>query len=247
MHGGRDPAYLMKPEFLKQNALRLAFAALLAAGGGVFFLSGAYRMISFEELVEHKDSLIDLARAHEVAAQSGFIGAYLILGVFGLPGSTILNLTAGLLFGFQQGLFLVILASTIASSLAFFSFRYLFRGWVEPRVRARFPKLEDHLEQEGAYFVFAMRLFPVIPYSITNLVLAISPVRFLIYLGVTLLALLPRYLLYVYAGSHLGDVKNPNDLISPPLIAALSALAFLPWALKLAAPHIKNRFGKKPE
>jgi uncharacterized membrane protein YdjX (TVP38/TMEM64 family) len=237
----------MKPEFLKQNALRLAFSALLAAGGAVFFLSGAYRMISFEELVEHKDSLIDLARAHPAVAHSSFISVYLILGVFGLPGSTILNLTAGLLFGFGKGICLVTLASTIASSLAFFSFRYLFRGWVEPRVRERFPRLEEHLEQEGAYFVFAMRLFPVIPYSITNLVLALSPVSFLTYLGVTLLALMPRYLLYVFAGSHLGDVKNPNDLISPPMIAVLSALAILPWILKLAAPGLKRRFGKKPE
>jgi uncharacterized membrane protein YdjX (TVP38/TMEM64 family) len=235
----------MKMGFLKQNSLRLAFAAVLAAGSAVFFLSGGYRMIRFEELVEHKNSLISLAHAHPAVAQLSFLGAYLLLGIFGLPGSTILNLTAGLLFDFWKGLCLVAIASTLASSVAFFSFRYLFRGWVEPRVRERFPRLEEHLEQEGAYFVFAMRVFPVIPFSFTNLVLAISPVSFLTYLGMTLISLLPRYLLYVYAGSHLGEVKNPDDLISPPLIAVLAALAILPWVLKWAAPGLKRRFGTK--
>jgi uncharacterized membrane protein YdjX (TVP38/TMEM64 family) len=235
----------MNKEFFKQNALRLALSALLAAGGAAFFLSGAYRMLSFEQLVHDKDYLIETAAAHSLVAQLSFVAAYLALGIFGLPGSTMLNVAAGLLFGFGRGLCLVTFASTGASSLAFFFFRYLFRDWVEPRVRRRFPNLEEHLEKEGAYFVFAMRVFPVIPFSLTNLVLAISPVRFLVYTAVTLLALMPRYLLYVYSGSHLGEVKSPNDLVSPPLIAALSALAVLPWLLKLAAPAIKRRMGGK--
>ncbi len=232
---------------LKTNAPRLALLALLVAGIAGFFVLGGYRAFTFDQLVEHRDSLIDLADSHPILAPISFMTVYLILGIFGLPGSTVLNLTAGVLFDFWKGLLLVILASTLASSLAFFSFRYLFRSYVEAKVRSRFPKLEEDLERQGAYFVFAMRLFPVIPFSLTNLVLAVSPVRFLTYLVVSLLALLPRYLLYVYAGDNLGDVQNPDDLISPTLIGVLALLAVLPWALKWAAPRIKSRFAKKVE
>jgi uncharacterized membrane protein YdjX (TVP38/TMEM64 family) len=232
---------------LKKNALRLALLAVLTVGIAVFIFLGGHRALTFEQLVAHKDALIGSADTHPVWALVAFVAAYLILGLFGLPGSTVLNLTAGLLFDFREGVLLVILASTLGSSLAFFSFRYLFRSFVEARVQRRFPNLEEDLRREGAYFVFAMRLFPIIPYSFTNLVLAVSPVSFLVYLGVSLLALLPRYLLYVYAGTHLGDVQDPDDLFSPSLIGVLALLAVLPWVLKWAAPRIKSRFMKKME
>jgi uncharacterized membrane protein YdjX (TVP38/TMEM64 family) len=148
------------------------------------------------------------------------------------------------LFGFAKGLLLVMLASTLASAMAFFCFRYLFRNYVDQMVRRRFPKLVEDLEREGAYFVFAMRLFPVIPFSLTNMVLAVSPVRFLTYLWVSLLALLPRYVLYVYAGDNLGNVQNLNDLFSPYLIGVLAVLAVLPWMLKHLMPLLKRRFAK---
>ncbi len=225
----------------RKSAPRIALLIFLLAGIGVFFLLGGYRTITFESLVEHKDDLVNLARNHPIIASLSYLGAYLALGLFGLPGSTMLNLAAGVLFEFWTGLLLVILGSTLASALAFFSFRYLFRSYVDAKVRSRFPRLEEDLEREGGYFVFAMRMFPVIPYSVTNLVLAVSPVRFLPYLVLSLVGLLPRYLLYVYAGANLGQVRGPDDLFSPALIGVLAVLAVLPWALKWAAPRIKAR------
>jgi len=225
----------------KKNAPRVALLAILIAGIAAFFLLGEYRRLSFEHLVEHKDEMVSLARAHPVIASLSFVGAYLALGLFGLPGSTVLNIAAGVLFRFWTGLLLVMLSSTLASTLAFFSFRYLFRSYVDARVRSRFPRLEEDLEREGGYLVFAMRMFPVIPYSVTNLVLAVSPVRFLPYLILSLLGLLPRYLLYVYAGDNLGNIQNPDDLFSPSLIGALMLLAVLPWILKWLAPRLRRK------
>jgi uncharacterized membrane protein YdjX (TVP38/TMEM64 family) len=230
----------MRLDSVKNNYLRLVLLAVLMAGVALFFIVGGHRRLSFEQLLANKDALVSLVHEHHAPVATTFVGAYLILGVFGLPGSTVLNLTAGLLFGFPEGLLLVLLASTLASAAAFFSFRYLLRQFVEQKVRARFPRLEEDLQREGAYFVFAMRLLPGIPYSFTNLVLAVSPVSFHIYLAVTLLALLPRYLLYVYAGTHLGDIKSPSDVFSPSLIAVLGVLGVFPWLVKWAVPRIRN-------
>jgi uncharacterized membrane protein YdjX (TVP38/TMEM64 family) len=227
---------------LKADVPRLALLSLLVAGVAAFFLLGGHHTLTFEKLVAHKDSLIDMADAHPLLAPLAFVTAYLILGLFGLPGSTMLNLTAGLLFDFWEGLLLVVLSSSLASALAFFSFRYLFWAYVEEKVRKRFPRLEEDLRNEGAYFVFTLRLVPVIPYSFSNLVLAVSPVSFLTYLVITMLALLPRHLLYVYAGLHLSDLQDPDDLFSPALIGALALLAILPWVLKWLMPKLKSRF-----
>ena len=240
----QSPIY---PRIIRAHGVRVLMLAVLVSGVLVFLYLGGYREFTFEKLVARKDALVGSAAAHPALAILAFVAAYLILGLFGLPGSTVLNLTAGLLFRFWLGLLLVMLASTLACSLAFLSFRYLFRNFVEAKVRRFFPRLEQELQQQGAYFIFAMRLFPVIPYSLTNLVLAVSPVRFRMYLWVTLVAMLPRYLLYVYGGTHLGDVRDPDDLLSPSLIGVLAVLAVIPWALKWAAPRIRSRFEKKLE
>lgn len=170
-----------------------------------------------------------------------WVAAYLVVGLFGLPGSTALNLSAGLLFDFWEGLLLVVAGSTLASGLAFLSFRYLLGDFVEERMRRRFPHLLEGLEREGVYFVLILRLVPVIPFSATNLILAMSPVRFAPFLVFSILGLLPRYLIYVYAGAHLGDVQNPNDLWSPPLVGVPAALALLPWLVKSILRQTKHR------
>jgi len=226
---------------LKTNLPRLAVLTVLAAGVAAFVALGAYRAFTFEALVEHKDAFITWADAHPILAPAAFVAAYLLLGFFGLPGSTVLNLTAGLLFDFVQGLALAVLGSALASALAFFSFRYLFRDFVLAKVRDRFPRMEEGLRREGASFVFAMRLVPLVPYSATNLILAVSPVPFVTYLWVSALALLPRHLLYVYAGTHLGDVQDPDDLLAPWLIGVLALLAVLPWMTKQAARRMRTR------
>ena len=219
----------MNLQFLKTSAPRLALLAVLATGIAAFYVMGGHHALTFERLVSEKNSLVDLADTSPDLAPVVFVTAYFLLGIFGLPGSTVLNLTAGLLFGFWPGLAWIVLASTLASTLGFLSFRYLFRGFVQRIVQRRFPGWEDTLEREGLYLVLSMRLLPGIPYSLANLVLAVSPVAFWTYLWGTLLTLLPRYLLYAYAGTHLGDVESPDDLFSAPLIGMLAVLALLPW------------------
>jgi uncharacterized membrane protein YdjX (TVP38/TMEM64 family) len=219
----------MNAAFLKTNALRVALLAVVILGASGFFILGGHHTLTFERFVENKDALIASAHSHPLLASILFVGAYLILGLFGLPGSTVLNIVAGALFDFWKGLALIIVGGTLASSLAFFSFRYLFRSLVEARARKHFPKIEENLRREGAYFIFAMRLVPAVPFSLTNLVLAVSPVRFFTYLILSLLALLPRYVLYAYTGANLGEVRHPNDLLSPSLIGVLAVLALLPW------------------
>ena len=222
------------------NGVRPLLVALLGAGIATFFLAGGSRLLSFEQLVSHKEALIAWTDARPVLAPTVWVLSYLALGLFGLPGSTVLNLAAGLLFDFREGLLLVVTTSTLASSLAFASFRYLFRDFVEAKARRRFPAVVEGLEREGLYFVFTLRLLPVIPYSATNLVLAISPVRFWPCLVVSLVGLLPRYVLYAYAGSHLGNVERVEDLWSPRLVGALAALAAVPWLVHLAARRRKR-------
>jgi uncharacterized membrane protein YdjX (TVP38/TMEM64 family) len=235
----------VSPVLPRSSGPRIALLALLATGAAAFVLLGGYRYLTFGELVEHEHVLVARANAHPVSAPLLFCLAYLVLGFFGLPGNTVLMISSGVLFGFWRGLCLVIMASTAASTLAFLSFRYLFRSLVEGRVSGRLREVEEGLRREGAYFVFALRLLPVVPYSVANLVLAVSPVTFGAYVGMSLLGLLPRYALYTYTGTRLGDVQNPDDLFSPPLVAALALLAVLPWIIRKVVPKARRSAGTR--
>lgn len=228
---------LPRPEL---NPVRLLLLALVAAGGAAFLLAGGLRFLSFENLVTNKDALIAWAHARPLLAPGIWMGAYLVLGLFGLPGSTVMNLSAGALFDFREGLLLVVAGSSLASAVAFVSFRYLLWDLVEERMRQRFPHLLEGLEREGVYFVLTLRLLPVIPFSVTNVILAVSPIRFVPFLVFSLIGLLPRFVLYVYAGTHLGEVENPSDLWSLPLVGALALLAVLPWLVKGVLGLIKR-------
>ena len=213
------------------NRLRQVSLAILACGLVAYVLTGAYRVYSFEWLVAHEAALVSWAAAHPALSAAAWAAAYLALGMFVLPGSTVLNVTAGALFAFPKGLLLVAATGTIVSSLAFLTFRYLFADSVEAAARKRFPHAFAGLERDGLYFVFALRLLPIVPYSAVNLILAVSPVRFWPCQGISLLALLPRYVLYVYAGTQLGRIRSLGDLLSPGLIGALSLVAVLPWVV----------------
>lgn len=226
---------------MKSNAPRVVLLLVLCAGVAAFLAAGGHRFLSFDQLVAHKDALIAWTNERPAGAAALWVAAYVFIGLCGLPGSTVLNVSAGLLFGFEKGLALVVVASTLASSAAFLSFRYLFFDWVEERARRRFPHLIEGLEREGLYFVFTLRLLPVIPWSATNVVVAVSPVRFWPCLLVTLAALTPRFLLYVYAGTHLGDLQSPSDLWSPRIIAVLSFLAVVPWFVHLGVQRWRKR------
>jgi uncharacterized membrane protein YdjX (TVP38/TMEM64 family) len=234
----------MDSDLVRSNVPRLALFAVVAAGATAGVLLGWHHYLTFANLVAHKDALMALADTRPWLAPLLFCAAYAILGLCGLPGSRVLILTAGALSDFWKGLGLVALASTGASALAFLSFRYLFRDVVESRVRGKLREAEEGLRREGAYFVFALRLLPGIPYSVSNLVLSISPVSFGTYVGMSWLALLPRYMLYVYASTHLGDVQNLDDLFSPSLIAVPALLAVLPWIVKRVAHRMRANAAK---
>jgi uncharacterized membrane protein YdjX (TVP38/TMEM64 family) len=217
---------------------------LFGAGLAAFFALGGPRLLTFAELVAHRDELVALAASHEGWAPVVFVAAYLAVGLLGLPGSTVLNLLAGVLFGFWRGVLLVMIANTLAASVALLLFRYLFRPWVEALVGKRFPTVLAGLRQESVYLVFALRMVPVIPFAVTNVVLAVSPVPFLTCGWVTLVALLPRFLLYVYAGTQMGGIKEVDDLLSPSLIAALALLAVLPWGVRGMVGALKRRHAR---
>jgi uncharacterized membrane protein YdjX (TVP38/TMEM64 family) len=149
-----------------------------------------------------------------------------------LPGSSLLPLLAGSVFGLFWGTVLVSVASTIAATLEFLAARYLLREAIQSRFSSNVRAFNAGIEKEGAYYLFALRLMPFAPFLIINLVMGLTPTKTLTYIGISLVGLLASSAVYVNVGTELGRLDSLSSLLSPGLIVSFTILGFFPLVAK---------------
>ena len=158
-----------------------------------------------------------------------------------LPGALILTLAGGALFGLVQGTILISFASTIGALLAFLVVRYFLHDFVQNKFSERLKFINDKVKQEGAYYLLFVRLVPLFPFFLVNLVMALTPIRAFTYYWISQLGMLPATIIYVNAGSQLAKISSPSDIASPAIIFALMLLGVLPFITKGIMSALKNK------
>jgi uncharacterized membrane protein YdjX (TVP38/TMEM64 family) len=143
-----------------------------------------------------------------------------------------MSLIAGALFGVVIGTIIVSFASTIGATLAFLSARFVLRDWVQGKFGARLRVIDDGLQKDGAFYVFTLRLIPVFPFFVINLLMGLTRIKTPTFFWVSQLGMLPATIVFVNAGTQISRIESPAGLLSPALIASFVALAFFPWAAK---------------
>ncbi len=166
-----------------------------------------------------------------------FFCLFTVLSALALPGCGLLAVAAGLWFGLALGTALVLLASTVGATVSFLAARHLLRDKVQQRFGHRMQALESGLARDGAFYLFSLRVAPLIPDAIVNPLMGLSRMPLRQFFGISLLGMLAGGAVYVYAGSALAtvpaDALGWRSLVSPRLLAALVALALLPWCLRV--------------
>jgi uncharacterized membrane protein YdjX (TVP38/TMEM64 family) len=143
-----------------------------------------------------------------------------------------MSLVAGALFGVVVGTIIVSFASTIGATLAFLSARFVLRDWVQGKFGTRLRVVDDGLQKDGAFYVFTLRLIPVFPFFVINLLMGLTRIKTPTFFWVSQLGMLPATIVFVNAGTQISRIESPAGLLSPALIASFVALAFFPWAAK---------------
>jgi len=166
---------------------------------------------------------------------------YIIMAACSLPGAALLTLVGGGVFGFTKGIILVSFSSTIGATLAFLAARYLLRDWVQQKLqsgtfRKKLEEINQGIEKEGALYLFALRLIPLVPFWVINLVMGLTPLSTFKFYLVSQLGMLPGTMAYVYAGSQLGQFK-----LSPQLFVSFAVLGILPIFIKKVVSYFKSR------
>jgi pyruvate/2-oxoglutarate dehydrogenase complex dihydrolipoamide dehydrogenase (E3) component/uncharacterized membrane protein YdjX (TVP38/TMEM64 family) len=173
------------------------------------------------------------------------LGLFFILYVFvtgvSLPGATVLTLAAGAMFGLVTGLILVSFASTLGASLAFVISRYLFRESVEARFGSSLKAINQGIEKDGAFYLFALRLVPAFPFFVINLVMGLTPIKLKTFYWVSQLGMLAGTIVYVNAGTQLAQIDSASQILSAELILSFVLLAILPFIGKVIVAMMKNR------
>jgi uncharacterized membrane protein YdjX (TVP38/TMEM64 family) len=166
---------------------------------------------------------------------------YVISTALSLPGAALLTLLGGALFGLVTGLVVVSFASSIGATLAFLGSRFLLRDWVQAKFGDKLKAINDGVAKDGAFYLFSLRLIPVVPFFVINLAMGLTPIRTRTYYWVSQLGMLLGTLVYVNAGTQLARIESLGDIASPGLLASFAALGLFPWIARGIMNLIKRR------
>ncbi|WP_429128630.1 FAD-dependent oxidoreductase [Aeromonas media] len=207
---------------------------LLVMGGlvGAFFTFDLDAYLSLPRLQAHQEQASAWVQAHFGQAALLFTLLYVATTALSLPGAALLTLGGSALFGVGWGLLLVSFASTLGATLAFLSARFLLRDWVSRRFGDKLATFEAGMAKDGAFYLLSLRLIPLFPFFLVNLLMGLTPIRVSTYYWVSQLGMLPGTFVYVLAGSELATLTSTGKILSPGLMAALTLLGLMPWLMR---------------
>lgn len=216
---------------------RFALLLVAAAAIAVFFVFDLGTFLELGYLKQQHSVLAGHVDSQPFVAGAVFFAVYVAVAGLSLPGAAVLTLIGGALFGFIWGVLIVSLASTIGATVAFLISRYLFRDAVGRRFRSRMSAIDAGIERDGAFYLFTLRLVPIFPFFVINLLMGLTAIRATTFALVSQAGMFPATLVFVNAGTQVGRITSPADVLSPLLLGSFAALGLFP----LVAKRIVNR------
>ncbi|MGH8635915.1 MAG: FAD-dependent oxidoreductase [Burkholderiales bacterium] len=220
---------------------RAFLVVLVVALASAFFVFELDRFLSLEYLKSQQAAVTDYYRAHPARTPAAFFVFYIAVTALSIPGGAVLSLAAGAVFGLAIGTLLVSFASSIGALAAFLVVRYLLRDIVQRRFGAKLRALNAGVERDGAFYLFALRLVPAVPFFVVNLTMPLTPIRPWTYYWVSQLGMLAGTVVYINAGTQLARVETIGDVLSLPLIASLTLLGVFPFLARATLDAFRNR------
>ena len=211
---------------------RLLLLLVMGCLVGAFFALDLDAYLSLSRLQAHQEQASAWVQAHFGQAALLFTLLYVATTALSLPGASLLTLGGSALFGVGWGLLLVSFASSLGATLAFLSARFLLRDWVSRRFGDKLATFEAGMAKDGAFYLLSLRLIPLFPFFLVNLLMGLTPIRVSTYYWVSQLGMLPGTFVYVLAGSELATLTSTGNILSPGLVAALTLLGLMPWLMR---------------
>jgi uncharacterized membrane protein YdjX (TVP38/TMEM64 family) len=214
---------------------KIALAAVILGAVAAFFALGGPRYLDFETLKAHRDELLAFKNRHFAGMLVASLVVYALSTALSLPGGVLLSLAVGFLFGRWIGLGIVVVAATVGATSAFLSARYLFADAARRRMGPRLKGLARGFEEDAFNYMLFVRLVPVFPFWLMNLVPAFTPVRTRTFMTATAIGIIPGSFVFVNLGESLLRIHSARDLLSTTVLLSftlLGVLALVPVVVK---------------
>ncbi|MGC9404212.1 TVP38/TMEM64 family protein [Vibrio genomosp. F10] len=218
---------------------KILFAIFLI--GTILFLTINYgHLLTLENAKSQQESLSNIIESNFVIAALSYFVIYIVVVAFSIPGAAVVTLLGAALFGFWTSLVLVSFASSIGATLAFLSSRFLLKEWVQKKFGSKLSTINEGVEKDGAFYLFSLRLIPVVPFFLINLLMGLTPISALRFYLVSQLGMLPGTAVYLNAGTQLANIESLSGIVSLPVILSFVLLGLFPIITKKAMTIIRK-------
>ena len=230
---------------MKKNlAKRLLVLSGIIGAAALFHFYHLDRYFTLSYIKESQRSFAELYSGHPAMVIAGYMALYILVTSLSLPGAAVLTIGGGALFGLLAGTVVVSFASSIGATLACSVARFLLRDWVQEKFGDKIAKVNEGVEREGAFYLFTLRLIPVFPFWVINLVMGITKMPLRTFYWVSQVGMLPGTIVYVNAGKELAKVESMRGILSPGLILSFLLLGLFPIAVKKIIALYRSRKAK---
>jgi len=207
---------------------KLALALTAGVAIAAFFAFDLGQYLNLRTLKEQQAAIQGFQTAQPLLSGVIYFLVYVAATALSLPGAALLTLAGGAVFGLLWGTVIVSFASTIGATLAFLMSRFLLRDWVESRFGQRLTAIDQGVRREGAFYLFTLRLVPVFPFFLINLLFGLTGMKARTFYWVSQIGMLAGTVVYVNAGTQLGKLESLSGILSPALLGSFVLLGIFP-------------------
>lgn len=226
---------------MNQRLVKMALVALVAVLVVCFFVFDLGRYFNLEFIKAQRDAYQAYYQQNPSVTIAAYAAVYVAVTSLSLPGAAVLTLLGGALFGVLTGTVIVSFCSTIGATLAFLVARFLLRDSVQGKFGDRLEAINNGITNEGMFYLFTMRLIPVIPFFVINLVIGLTPIRTPQFFFVSQLGMLPGTIVYVNAGTQLARIDSLAGILSWQLLLSFALLGLFPLIAKKCVALVNRR------
>lgn len=221
----------------KRLLLLIAVMTLIS----LWFVFDLGQYFTLEQAKQKQFALQDTIAEYPLLSSLSYFVVYIAVTALSLPGAAIMTLLGAALFGFWWSLILVSFASSIGATLAFLFSRFILRDWVQSKFGRHLAPINEGIRKDGAFYLFTLRLIPIFPFFIINLLMGLTPLSTAKYYIVSQLGMLAGTVVYINAGTQLGKIETLSGIVSTPVLVSLVLLGLFPLLAKFTMKIVNQR------
>ncbi|MCJ8336949.1 MAG: FAD-dependent oxidoreductase [Pseudomonadales bacterium] len=216
----------------------IAFVIALAM---IFYQMGLDQYLSLQGVKNSQAQFAQLYTEQPIFVALVYMALYIFITALSIPGAAVLTLAGGALFGLFWGTIIVSFASSIGATLAFLVARLLLKDSAQQRFGDKLKAINQGVEREGGFYLFTLRLVPLFPFFMINLMMGLTPIRAVTFYWVSQVGMFAGTIVYVNAGTQLGQIDSLSGILSPALLFSFILLGIFPLLAKKISGHLQAK------